>query len=61
MLGTHRHTDCQRTETMLQTVALLNSGVAYSNAHRVDVQPEAASHFLKICGPFHLSFLSHFY
>ena len=46
---------------MLQTVALLNSGVAYSNAHRVDVHPEAASHFLKICGPFHLSFLSHFY
>lgn len=62
MLGTHRHTDCQRTEIMLHNYgALLNSGGAHSNAHRVDAHPEAASHFLKIRGPFNLSFLSHFY
>lgn len=41
--------------------ALLNSGGAHSNAHRVDAHPEAASHFLKVRGPFNLSFLSHFY
>ena len=61
MLGTLRHTDCQRAQMILQTVALLNPRTAHSNAHRVDAHHEAASHFLKIDGPFNLSFLSNFY
>lgn len=55
--GTHRHTGYQTALTLVN----LGMAEAHSHAHWADAHPEAASHFVKTCGPFSLSFLSHFY